>query len=295
MLAGSFRARVNPDEATLLRVDEYSRMAEAYEANVVPRFTPFAARLVERATLRAHSTVLDVSTGTGLTAILAGTAIAGTGLVVGIDLADGALNLAQTKAARAGLRNLRFEMLDSRNIVYRGGTFDAALTSFGLPAIGHDQVMREVHRVLKDGASFHLLGWAPRDPPSGWDAFEEVIAKHRSGVPSRVLAELREAGDVVAKSGDGAAIQTHEIVAAKLRAAGFSDVRAEPYSADVTFATVDDLVSFRGSWGEWDQELAEMGKALPSFREDLALRCEEYRTTDGYRLRWSVVYYDARK
>jgi len=286
---------VNVDEATLLRVDEYSRMAEAYETNIVPRFTPFAELLVAHAGLSAHATVLDVSTGTGLTAILAANAMGGTGLVVGIDLADGALHLAQTKAARAGLRNLRFEMLDSRNIVYRGGTFDAALTSFGLPSIGHEQVLREVYRVLKDGASFHLLGWAVRDPPSGWDAFEEAVARHQSRSPSKALAQLREAGDVIAKSGDGASIQTPEIVTAKLRAAGFSDVRAEPHARDVTFATVDEIVRFRGAWGDWERELAEMGDALPAFRADLAARFEEFRREDGYALRWSVVYHDAKK
>lgn len=285
---------MNADEAVLLWVDEYSRMAAAYEANVVPRFAPFAARLVERAVLPPHGMVLDVSTGTGLTALLAAKANGGTGLVVGIDLADGALHVAQTKAARAGLRNLRFEMLDSRNIVYRGGGFDAALTSFGLPSIGHEQVLREVHRVLKEGASFHVLGWAVRDPPSGWDAFEEVVAEHRSDSPSRVLAQLREAGEVVTKSGGTAAVQTPEILTAKLRAAGFSEVLAEPHAEEVTFATMDDVVAFRRAWGTTERELAEMGD-LAAFRKDLETRFEEHRTEEGYRFRWSVVYYDAKK
>jgi ubiquinone/menaquinone biosynthesis C-methylase UbiE len=286
---------VNPNEATLLRVDEYSRMAEAYETNVVPRFAPLAARLVERAQLRAHATVLDVSTGTGLTAILAAKSVGPSGLVVGIDLADGALQVAQTKAARLGLRNLRFEMLDSRNIVYRGGTFDAALTSFGLPSLGHEQVLREVHRVLKEGASVHLLGWAQRDPPSGWDAFDEVLGRHQSSSPSPTLRELRTAGDLVSNSGDGVAIQTPSVVAARLRASGFSEAHAEPASFDVTFATLDELVAFRRSWGETDRELAEMTGAMPAFLDDLRARFEEYHKSEGYVVRWSVVFYDAKK
>ena len=220
---------MNPDEAVLLWVDEYTRLAESYEANIVPRFTPFTTRLVERASLKPHTMILDLSTGTGNAAILAAQAVGGTGLVVGIDLADGALAVAQTKAARLGLRNLRFEMLDSRNIVYRGGTFDAALTSFGLPSIGHEQVMREVYRVLKDGATFHILQWAANDPPSGWDAWTEVLQKHRTVSPSRTLAQLREAGDLVTKSGDYAAVRDPTVVTARLKAAGFSDVRTDPH------------------------------------------------------------------
>jgi len=180
---------VNADEAVLLWVDEYSRMAEAYEANVVPRFAPFAARLVERAGLPPNGMVLDVSTGTGLTAVLAAKAIGGTGLVVGIDLADGALAVAQTKAARLGLRNCRFEMLDARNIVYRSGTFDAALCSFGLSSVGHEQTLREVHRVLKDGGSFHLVTWGPPSP--GGAVWRELIKTHQTPTPSPELAAVR--------------------------------------------------------------------------------------------------------
>src|SRR5439155_12444 len=36
------RAPVNANEATLVWVDEYSRMAEAYDQNVAPRFEPIA-------------------------------------------------------------------------------------------------------------------------------------------------------------------------------------------------------------------------------------------------------------
>ncbi len=285
---------MNPDEAVLLWVDEYSRMAERYDENVVPRFTPFAVRLVDGAALKPHATVLDVSTGTGLTALLAANAIRGTGLVVGIDLADGALGVAQTKAARSGLKNLRFEMLDSRNIVYRGRTFDSVVSSFGLPSIGHEQVLREILRVLKEGAAFRLVEWAPRDPPSGWDAWDDVLAKHRTAHPSKVLAQLREAGDLLMKSGDYDAIRDAARLTAKMKAAGFSSVTARPHAAAVDFAGIDELVAFRASFGATERELAEMGDdARAKFRADLEANFREYRQDGPIRLRWSVVYYEA--
>ncbi|HEV8594892.1 MAG TPA: methyltransferase domain-containing protein [Thermoplasmata archaeon] len=287
---------MNPDEAVLLWVDEYSRMADAYDTSVVPRFTPFAARLVAEAGLREHATVLDVSTGTGLTALLAAKAVAGTGLVVGIDLADGALAVAQTKAARAGLRNLRFEMLDSRNIVYRSATFDAVLSSFGLPSIGHAQVLREIGRVLKDGSAFRLVEWAARDPPSGWDAWDEVLREHRTSAPSATLAQLRDAGDLVMRSGDYEAIRDPAGLAAKMKEAGFSSVRTTPHAESVDFASVDELFAFRGSFGPTERELAEMDDASrEAFRRDVEARFEEYRHEGVIRLRWSVVYYEATK
>ena len=288
------RAGMNPDEAVLLWVDEYTRMAEAYEANVVPRFAPFAARLVEQASLARNATVLDVSTGTGLTAMLAATALGGTGLVVAMDLADGALALAQTKAARAGLRNLRFEMLDSRNIVYRGGAFDRVLTSFGLPAIGHGQVLQEIFRVLKEGGTFHMLGWGPRTREAGWDAWEAILAAHRTGTPSKALAQVRAASELRAASGDYAAIRDPPAVTAKMEATGFSRVHAEPVVETVEFATLDDLIAYHASFGPTERELAEMGEAgRAAFRSDLEARFAEYRHDDAIRLRWFLVYYAA--
>lgn len=287
---------MNENEAVLLFVDEYTRMAESYEANVVPRFAPFAERLVSRVAPAPNATILDVSTGTGLAALLAAKAMGGAGLVVGIDLADGALHLAQSKAARMGLRNLRFEMLDSRNIVYRSGTFDAAMTSFGLPAIGHAQVLREVHRVLKDGATFHALGWGPRTRESGWDAFEGTLREHRTSTPSKELAQLRGARDLVARSGDAEAIRDPDRLAARIAEAGFVDARADSHEEEVSFATIDDVLRFLGSFGTTERELSEMGDArLAEFRGALQDRLDEFSRDGAIRLLWRLVYHAATK
>ena len=285
---------MNENEAVLLWVDEYTRRAEAYEERVVPRFRPFAERLMERAALRPNATVLDVSTGTGLTALLAARAVGGTGLVVGIDLADGALAVAQTNAARAGLRNLRFEMLDSRNIVYRSQTFDAVLSSFGLPSIGHRQALQEILRVLKEGATFHLVEWGPPDAAAGWDPFWEVLTAHRTPSPSPVLAQLRQADDLVRTSGAYDAIRSPESLAAKMREVGFSAVRVEPDEDTVPFATLDDLVAFRSAFGFAERELSEMPDGeRAGFRRDLEDRFREFDHEGAIRLRWSVAYYAA--
>src|SRR5438445_128510 len=64
------RAPVNANEATLVWVDEYSRMAEAYDQNVAPRFEPIAQEVVHLADPKPNELFLDVGTGTGLLACL---------------------------------------------------------------------------------------------------------------------------------------------------------------------------------------------------------------------------------
>src|SRR5256885_1505836 len=61
-------ARMNANEATLVWVDEYSRMAEAYDKNVAPRFEPIAQEVVRLAAPKPNELFLDVGTGTGLLA-----------------------------------------------------------------------------------------------------------------------------------------------------------------------------------------------------------------------------------
>src|SRR5438552_2294238 len=57
---------MNANEATLVWVDEYSRMAEAYDKNVAPRFEPIAREVVRLAAPKPNELFLDVGTGTGL-------------------------------------------------------------------------------------------------------------------------------------------------------------------------------------------------------------------------------------
>src|SRR5207245_1649079 len=113
-------------------------MAEAYDKNVAPRFEPIAREVVRLADPKPNELFLDLGTGTGLLACLIAPRVLPQG-VVAIDLADGAISVASYRAGNAGIRNIRFEMLDSRNIVYHGKLFDAAASNLGIQAPGFDR------------------------------------------------------------------------------------------------------------------------------------------------------------
>src|SRR5881392_4405471 len=176
---------MNANEATLVWVDEYSRMAEAYDKNVAPRFEPIAREVVRLAAPKPNELFLDLGTGTGLLACLLAPLVLPQG-VVAIDLADNAISVASYRAGNAGIRNIRFEMLDSRNIVYRGKLFDGATSNLGIPDFGWDRVFQEVHRVLKPGGRFIFSEW-PTDHPTTFGVPRQLLAKYGTATPSKEL------------------------------------------------------------------------------------------------------------
>src|SRR5207245_11776413 len=74
--------------------------------------------------------ILDICVGTGIVAFEAADVVGETGVVVGIDLAKRAVQLAADKAAAARLRHVRFEVMDSRALRFPSGSFDAVLSGF---------------------------------------------------------------------------------------------------------------------------------------------------------------------
>src|SRR5438477_11231970 len=182
---------MNANEATLVWVDEYSRMAEDDDKNVAPRFEPIGRKFDRLAAPKPNELFLDVGTGTGLLACLLAPLVLPQG-VAAIDLADNAISVASYRAGNAGIRNIRFEMLDSRNIVYRGKLFDGATSNLGVPALGYDRVFQEVHRVLKPGGRFVFSEW-PTEPNPTFAAVRELLGIHGTMTPSKDLAQVREA------------------------------------------------------------------------------------------------------
>src|SRR2546427_7040807 len=212
------RAPVNANEATLVWVDEYSRMAEAYDQNVAPRFEAIAQEVVRLVDPKANELFLDVGTGTGLLACLLAPRVLPQG-VVAIDLADGAISVASYRAGNAGIRNIRFEMLDSRNIVYRGKLFDGVASNLGVPALGYDRVFHEVYRVLKPSGRFVFSEW-PTDPNPSFAALRELLQKHGTQSPSRDLVQVREAVRLVRSDPEAKALGDPRAVLEALRVPG---------------------------------------------------------------------------
>lgn len=125
-------------------------------------------RLVADARLRSGLRVLDLGSGTGYPALLAAQAVGANGSVVGIDLAEHMLAVAERKAKQLGLPNVTFRVGDVTTLPFEAASFDAVTSRFCLMFLPEiPKAATEIARVLKPGSWVAVAVWsAPEKNPS---------------------------------------------------------------------------------------------------------------------------------
>jgi len=113
---------------------------------------------VERLRPLKGERVLDVATGTGLTA----RRVAERGsLVSGIDFAPQKVAAAQAISS-AHNYDIQFDVGDAEALPYETATFDAVISTFGVMFAGNpEQAARELGRVCRRGGRLALATWTP--------------------------------------------------------------------------------------------------------------------------------------
>lgn len=117
---------------------EFTRQAEAYAANPSIADRERVARLVEAVGPTAQDRVLEVATGPGYVA-MAFAVFAQE--VVGVDLTEAPLAIAERMRQQHGLTNLRFELANASRLPFDNAAFDVVVCRF---AFHHFTTPRQV-------------------------------------------------------------------------------------------------------------------------------------------------------
>ncbi len=144
----------NPDSSL------YNKIHETYD-NLKFQKKP-CERLVMHARIGRGDTVLDVACGTGWATLYAARAVGQIGHVVGTDIANKALTIAQEKADHEGLDNIRFEQQDGHRLKFEDSTFDVVICASAL--FGFEDILgalREWRRVLRPGGRVAFSSFGP--------------------------------------------------------------------------------------------------------------------------------------
>jgi ubiquinone/menaquinone biosynthesis C-methylase UbiE len=94
----------------ILSPEEVWRRYDGVESRLT---APLSERMLDLAGIRPGMRVLDLATGRGEPALRAARRVAPDGFVVGVDLADGVLEMAREKARLSGLSNLDLRVADA--------------------------------------------------------------------------------------------------------------------------------------------------------------------------------------
>jgi ubiquinone/menaquinone biosynthesis C-methylase UbiE len=114
----------------VLSPEEVWRRYDGVESRLT---APLSERMLDLAGVRPGMRVLDLATGRGEPALRAARRVAPDGVVVGIELADGVLEMAREKARLSGLSNLDLRVADAASALdVPSNHFHAATVRWGL-------------------------------------------------------------------------------------------------------------------------------------------------------------------
>jgi ubiquinone/menaquinone biosynthesis C-methylase UbiE len=145
-------------------------------------------RLIELASIKIGSKVLDISTGIGEPAITAAREVGNTGQVLATDISSEMLSIAKQRAINAGLQNvIVFKQGDTGTIELSNSTFDAALCRFGLMFLPDlDTALLNIYGSLVNGGRFAAAVWASPEKDGLFTSTMNTIMKetHTSPPPA---------------------------------------------------------------------------------------------------------------
>jgi arsenite methyltransferase len=161
------------------------------------------------ASLKAGETVLDLGSGGGIDCFIAAKFVGPTGRVIGVDMTDRMLALANQNKAKLGLTNVEFRKGEIEDLPVESNSVDVIISNCVINlSPDKDAVFGEAFRVLKPGARF---------------AVSDMVTEGEW--PEQLKANVGAwAGCITG------AIDQHEYLA-KMRAAGFVEVAVESRSS----------------------------------------------------------------
>jgi len=190
-------------------------------------------RLVELAGVEAGSRVLDVGAGYGEPTVTAAKVVGPEGRVVASDLSAEMLSFARERAAAAGLDNIDFVEVDASALDFDEGSFDAALSRWGIIFDPDGEgAAAGVRRALKPGGRFAISSWGPPEKVP----FLAVAIK-------TALAELNAEPPPPGTPGP-LSRPTPEALSGLLEGGGFSGVEVEELEVSLAYDSAEDYAKF---------------------------------------------------
>ena len=150
------------EEARITAANVYNAAADHFDDAPLGFWDRYGRKTVERLSLAAGASVLDVACGTGASALPAAETVGPDGRVLGVDLAENLLELARAKAAQRDLDNIEFQLGDMTDLGYPDGHFDAVVCVFAIFFVPDmESLVAELWRMVRPGGKLAVTTWGP--------------------------------------------------------------------------------------------------------------------------------------
>jgi SAM-dependent methyltransferase len=190
-------------------------------------------RLVELAGVQPGSRVLDVAAGYGEPSLSAARVAGSEGSVVATDIAADMLAFGRERAAAAGLDNIEFVESEVMSLDFEPGSFDAALSRWGIIFEPDGEGAAErVRGFLKPGARMAISSWGPPDRTPFL------------GVPMRTAMQRLDVPPPPPGTPGPLSRPSEEAIGGLLSGGGFSDVEVEEVEVSFTWDSPEDFTTF---------------------------------------------------
>jgi len=209
----------------------FDRASSTYDHVGPGFFAHFGRKSVEHAALPLDARVLDIATGRGAVLFPTAQAVGPKGFVIGIDITDGMVRETSREVAQRGLSNVEVRQMDAEHLDFPDSSFDAILCGFAIfffPQL--ERALAEFHRTLKSSGRIAVTTWSDLDDKE-WEWFDELVKKY---LPPE--SQDNEAPASFDKPDFGKSEGMEKII----KAAGFTDIRVIPETADFTYATKEE-------------------------------------------------------
>ena len=206
----------------------WAQQADRLQAAVMP----VSVWMVEAIRPQPGQTVLELAAGPGITGFLAAELVQPGGQLISTDFAEPMLEVARQRAARLGLDNVEFRVVDAESIDLDTASVDAVLCRWGYMLVADPgAAFSETRRVLRTGGRLALSAW---DGPehNAWVAAPFVALVQRELVPppdpdDPGMFAFAKPGRIEGLLGD----------------AGFLDVQVDTIDVEMTYDDLDDFLA----------------------------------------------------
>ena len=206
----------------------------------VPRFRPFAKRLLQLYDTRPGSFVIDAGCGTGLVGTMVAPRAGHSGKVLGVDASAAMLEIARHKASGFGFDQCEFVVGDILHLDVPDNSADLVTCSFALWG-EPGKLFGEFFRVLKPGGALLLQNW--ENARGGITrTYGEALRAFATKSPDERLQLVRAI--FAQHSQDWATVETAQDYERVLSEVGFTVASAQQMVNSTHFKDLDELIDF---------------------------------------------------